>query len=84
MITEEQIKQAKQTLSDAGYIVGGIWHIDDIRTAYLAMYDMQMSIDDSLWVRDTIERTFDANVGINWESIGEAIFTTLEGDDEEE
>ena len=36
--TYEQIKQARQTLKNAGYFVENLWHVDDVKNQYDDMF----------------------------------------------
>lgn len=63
--------EAKEILHDAGYITGSLWHTVDIAERYKEMNEdkPELTADQLLEVRDSIENGHDANIGINWEVI---------------
>jgi hypothetical protein len=78
--TEKQINKAMNVLKEAGYIQQ-YWHIEDIieRDAENTYGEDEtsdlprLSEEKALKIARLIERTHDANIGINWEVIDQAI-----------
>jgi len=61
-ITEEQIKEAKKILEEAGYYTKNLWHIDDVKTQFECDDNLAMLVLDSALTNDS---TFEQV----WESI---------------
>lgn len=74
--TDEQIEKAKQTLIDAGYIIGSLFQLDDIHDQ-ANRQDIELTETQILEVREVIDRTHDATVGVNWDVITCAIQTVI-------
>jgi len=74
--TQEQIQKAKQTLSDAGYLVSGLWHRNDINDKAMEM-GVILTQDQIDKIAHSIECYLDCEVGINWDVISSNIQDVL-------
>lgn len=65
------IKDALQTLQDAGYL-SIFWHKQDIVKAFEVM-DIEATDDLVDEVAEFVEDNFDAEIGFNWETLYNAV-----------
>jgi|TARA_E500000318_G_C3435061_1_gene162685 hypothetical protein len=49
------------------------WHIDDVRAVAQDEFDMELSDGDCLEILESVKKSHDASLGINWTVIGAAI-----------
>ena len=57
------------------------WHIQDILQE-AALNDYELSYGQAVQIMDVIAKYFDANIGINWIVIGEAIKFVMDNEPE--
>jgi hypothetical protein len=63
---------AKVVEENGTFILRDDWHIEDILNEAVDM-DYKLSHEQAVQVMTVIAKSFDANIGINWIVIGEAI-----------
>ena len=68
---------AKVVQENGKYILRDDWHIEDILIEASDM-DYKLTEAQAVQVMDVIVKSFDANYGINWIVIGEAINFVME------
>lgn len=79
--TFEQIRNAKQILSDAGYI--GVWQLfsdQDVNHRCSELGFEKPNDDEMVEIIGTIETEFDSNTGINWNAIDNGIIDVMKKD----
>jgi uncharacterized protein YpuA (DUF1002 family) len=59
-------------------IIRDEWHEEDIQNVADCNYDATLTPDQVNRVMELIVKSFDANIGINWEVIGSAIRQVIE------
>lgn len=71
--TPHPVDAALATLRQAGFLAS-LWHIDNVRTAQQRLDDPRpLSDEDCRAILDRIERDHDAEIGISWGTIQDAI-----------
>ncbi len=68
MYTESEIAYAKEVLRDSGYLVDGLWQVDDI-LMYAKQEEINISEEEAQEILDRIGRKWDASIGISWDTI---------------
>jgi len=63
------------------FILRDDWHIEDILQEAANM-DYELSYGQAVQIMDVIAKYFDANIGINWIVIGEAIKFVMDNESE--
>jgi len=63
------------------FILRDDWHIEDILQKAANM-DYELSYGQAVQIMDVIAKSFDANIGINWIVIGEAINFVMDNEPE--
>jgi hypothetical protein len=63
------------------FILRDDWHIEDILQE-AANNDYELSYGQAVQIMDVIAKYFDANIGINWIVIGEAIKFVMDNEPE--
>lgn len=71
-MTQQEIENAKETLKKAGYFFT-LWTKEDILTYAKNTFEVDLTNEQVDDIINTIERTHDATIGINWDVIGNAI-----------
>lgn len=66
--TAKQIEKGREILKRAGYLLDGVWQELDIKDKAEEM-GIELTDDEVSEVAENIERSFDAEFGINWEVI---------------
>jgi hypothetical protein len=64
------------------FILRDNWHIEDILQEAANM-DYELSYGQAVQIMDVIAKYFDANIGINWIVIGEAINSVMDNEPEQ-
>ena len=64
------------------FILRDDWHIEDILQE-AANNDYELSYGQAVQIMDVIAKYFDANIGINWIVIGEAIKFVMDNEPEQ-
>ena len=64
------------------FILRDDWHIEDILQE-AANNDYELSYGQAVQIMDVIAKSFDANIGINWVVIGEAINSVMDNEPEQ-
>ena len=64
----EDIDHAKQVLKESGYLVDGLWQVDDI-LMYAKQEEINISEEEAQEILDRIGRRWDASIGISWDTI---------------
>jgi len=72
--TSQQVNEAFQILSQAGYIMAGNWHTNDIK-GYCEDNNIKLTAAQIKNVKNTLEKAFDATNGISWAVISDTITT---------
>jgi hypothetical protein len=65
------------------FILRDDWHIEDILQEAANM-DYKLSYGQAVQIMDVIAKSFDANIGINWVVIGEAINSVMDNEPEQD
>jgi hypothetical protein len=65
------------------FILRDDWHIEDILQEAANM-DYELSYGQAVQIMDVIAKSFDANIGINWVVIGEAINSVMDNEPEQD
>lgn len=66
---EVTTEQARETLSEAGHFVGNLWHFDDL-DALCKMHNLpELSKEEKKEFFNFVEKYFNAEIGVNWESL---------------
>jgi hypothetical protein len=65
------------------FILRDDWHIEDILQEAANM-DYELSYGQAVQIMDVIAKSFDANIGINWIVIGEAINSVMDNEPEQD
>jgi hypothetical protein len=65
------------------FILRDDWHIEDILEEAANM-DYELSYGQAVQIMDVIAKSFDANIGINWVVIGEAINSVMDNEPEQD
>jgi hypothetical protein len=65
------------------FILRDDWHIEDILQE-AANNDYELSYGQAVQIMDVIAKYFDANIGINWIVIGEAIKFVMDNEPEQD
>ena len=73
---------AKVVQENGMFILRDDWHIEDILQEAANM-DYELSYGQAVQIMDVIAKSFDANIGINWVVIGEAINSVMDNEPEE-
>ena len=74
------VEKAIEYLRSNGYIIGILWSFEDIlQVAEDNFDDVTLTTDQLFSIRDRIENNHDANEGINWTVIEEAIREEIYG-----
>ena len=68
---------AKVVEENGTFILRDDWHIEDILNEAVDM-DYKLSHEQAVQVMTVIAKSFDANIGVNWIVIGEAINFVIE------
>ena len=63
---------------DGKLIIRDEWHESDIQSVAEDDYDTTLTSEQMLKVMELLVKSFDANIGIDWEIIGSAIEQILE------
>jgi hypothetical protein len=73
---------AKVVQENGMFILRDDWHIEDILQEAANM-DYELSYGQAVQIMDVIAKSFDANIGINWVVIGEAINSVMDNEPEQ-
>jgi hypothetical protein len=74
---------AKVVQENGMFILRDDWHIEDILQEAANM-DYELSYGQAVQIMDVIAKSFDANIGINWVVIGEAINSVMDNEPEQD
>jgi hypothetical protein len=74
---------AKVVQENGMFILRDDWHIEDILEEAANM-DYELSYGQAVQIMDVIAKSFDANIGINWVVIGEAINSVMDNEPEQD
>ena len=66
-------KQLKDELIKRGYFLQNTWHIEDVIGTALNQLHLELSKEEAIEVFEYMGNNFDAEIGVNWESIQVAI-----------
>jgi len=69
----DKIEKAKELLKKEGYILGSPFHIDDILIWAKDNFNIELSKEECFEIAEDINNNFNAELGINWNTIDEAV-----------
>ena len=67
-----------QTLENGQLIIRDDWDMDDIQSVAESNFDILLTDEQIRQVMQIVVKGFDANYGINWDSIDDAITQVIE------
>ena len=74
-----EVQEIKDLLRSKGYFVQNLWQTEYVQQVATDHHEIELTFDECIQVFDYIGETFDAEIGMNWDTISEAI-RTLFGD----
>lgn len=68
--TAKQIKAAKELLRNAGYFTQNLWSDEDVNQVLRDRGDKELTPEECIGFFDFVGNNHDANIGMNWETLG--------------